>query len=334
MRTLHVVLVIFALAGAGCAYHNPTEPAPIVTPANTTPASIRLVASSRTDYTTAVIATVLTADGRFVASIPIAFTTAAGTVSPTDTTTDLAGSATAIVSTPTSALVSARIGTGLSASIQVAGAMAPLPLPPNTPPPAPPPIPPQPSPQPPPPPPPPTITLAAMSTTAGTRITLSVGPFLSDGTPIRSTAWIFGDGEMATVQTYLVNHTYTTVGTYTVTATAIDALGRHISARATVSVYPAPTLAAFSASLACAQATTSGPVACTVTGLAYGVPLPSALITKVEWDYGDGTLKTTAVPVASYTYQAAGTYTIFATVTANVTTPPSATTATATLTVK
>src|SRR5206468_9560792 len=120
----------------GCAYNSPAAPATTSVTPSQAPASIRTTASSRSDYTTAVTATVLTADGRFVPGIPIGFSTASGTVSTAATTTDANGSATTIVNTPANTTVTVTIG-AISTTVQVTGAAPPSTGPPSPPIPAP-----------------------------------------------------------------------------------------------------------------------------------------------------------------------------------------------------
>ena len=47
-----------------------------------------------------------------------------------------------------------------------------------------------------------------------------------------------------------------------------------------------------------------------------GVVQPSSTVSQVAWDFGDGSNPATDVPVASHVYAGAGTYTVFAAVTA------------------
>lgn len=91
---------------------------------------------------------------------------------------------------------------------------------------------------------------------------------------------------------------------------------------------PAPTLAA---TLSCTPVTHGSPTPCNVTATYGGVPLASAAVTNVDWDWGDGVATSTAVPVSTRTYVNAGSYTVLAVVTA--TTVDGAKTATGTKTI-
>lgn len=324
--------LIFAAACllSACAYHAPDAPTTTTPPPSTAAAEIRLVASSRPDFTTAVSAEVLTAQQRFVPNAAIAFAVAAGTVSPAQTTTDANGMATAIVNSSVTTTITATLGT-ISASVQVLGASAPTPPTPPTPPPTQPPIPPTPpSPGPPPPPlPPATISLANSTETAGISTVFSVGAFMG-GQAITSTTWTFGDGTSGSVVGGAVSHTFTAAGTYTVNVTATDTLGRTATSSAQAVVSPAPVPptppptppATFAASLTCVTGTTSTPTDCNVSGTYGGVPVASNAFT-VDWDWGDG-VQTHTAPLGLHTYAQSGTYLIVANVTPTVGTPSSA----------
>lgn len=314
------LLLLLASLSTACAYHAPDAPTPIVVVPSTTPASIRLVSGSRPDYTTGVIATVLTADGHGVPNVSLTFTTALGTVTPAQTTTDAEGHATTLVSTPSATTVSATAGT-LTTSIQVPGASAPGPLPPIQ-------IPPTPAPIPPPPPapaptpiPPPafTVSLASITTTAGSSVSLNANPSV----PIVSAAWTFGDGLTQTTLSNVVAHVWTTAGAYTLSVVATDILGRTAGTSATVTVAaivvppppPPPPLPTLTPVLTCTVALHV--VVCNVTASYGSTALLSSATTRVDWDFGDGFAQTVlGSPLNTRTYGSAGTYTIFATVTA------------------
>ena len=300
MRTIARVSAAAALAvlATGCAYKSPVAPVtPSPTPSSAA-ASIRAATSSRNDYTTAVVATVLTADGHFVAGIPIGFATTSGTVSTSLTTTDANGSATTIVTSAANTTVTITIGL-LTTSVQVVGASAPstgAPLPPTTPP------------------PPPSVTpiaiINAPSTAAtGTSINLGVsGPALG-----QTWLWNFGDGTTAQTSAFTTTHTYGTAGIYNITVSAAGVT----TGNASITVSnpagsAAPTLAVTVTCTATAHAT---PVVCNVSAVTYGTTtIPSASVTAVSWDWGDGNRG--AGLFAINTYANPGTYTVVTTVTA------------------
>ena len=71
-------------------------------------------------------------------------------------------------------------------------------------------------------------------------------------------------------------------------------------------------------SLTCTAKAALTPTPCNVTARFDGATLPSAKVTNVDWDWGDGVPvpPQTTVPATTHTYSVAGSYTIFATVTA------------------
>lgn len=82
----------------------------------------------------------------------------------------------------------------------------------------------------------------------------------------------------------------------------------------TPALCPAPTL---TASLTCTPRPSGSPTPCNVTASWGSTPLHGAAITEVIWDWADGTaVETTAAPINAHTYAQAGTYTIYAAVTA------------------
>ena len=125
--------------------------------------------------------------------------------------------------------------------------------------------------------------------------------------------WSFGDGmwhNTTDAAERNVTHTYAAAGTYTVSLTASNAVGSDTSIRTdyiTVSAAPVPPVANFIAN------TTSGtaPLAILFNDTSTGSP------TAWNWSFGDGAWHNTtdaAERNATYTYAAAGTYTVNLTV--------------------
>lgn len=300
-----MIPALLAAFAAGCAYQQPAQPTPVTSTVNMSPASIRATASSRSDYTTLVTATVLTVEGRFVAGIPIGFATGNGTVSTAATVTDANGSATTIVNTPTTTMVTITIGV-LSNSIQVQGSSAPTTGP--TPPPITPPTPPTPTPN--------AIINAPSTVTTGTAITLGVSAPANGQT----WTWNFGDGGTTQTTAFTTTHTYTTAGVYTIMVSAPGIATGSATITATSGLVPM---------MNCTVPATHAAVTCTISATYNGAALPSSSITKVDWDWGDGFTNTTSgssAPTSSHTYASAGTYTVFATVTATTSDGKSVTT--------
>jgi PKD repeat protein len=120
--------------------------------------------------------------------------------------------------------------------------------------------------------------------------------------------WNFGDGSMDTGR--IVNHTFTSPGTYTVAVTVMDAAGSVASAARAVTVanVAAPTVTL--------TVTPNLPVAGHDTTLTATATAASGHgIVRYVWNFGDGTTTTTTGPTATMVYQRAGTYVATVTVT-------------------
>jgi PKD repeat protein len=129
--------------------------------------------------------------------------------------------------------------------------------------------------------------------------------------PIVSYDWDFGDRSRATGRT--VNHAYEVPGTYVVTLTISDALGRSASTSQSINVSPGinPT-AVF----------TFSPAEPVVNqrvhfNAAQSTPAPGREIDSYVWDFGDGSPKGSGMQT-SHVYTRAGTYRVLLTVTDDV----------------
>ena len=120
------------------------------------------------------------------------------------------------------------------------------------------------------------------------------------------------------------NCTYTTAGTFTARVTAKNG---SFSGTGTTSI--TVNAAMFVVSLSCTAGAAGSLTNCNVTTSYAGSPLPGAAVTKVVWDWADGSPLDTALnsPVRSHTYAAPGNFTVFATVTANTAGGPQTTSA-------
>jgi PKD repeat protein len=129
--------------------------------------------------------------------------------------------------------------------------------------------------------------------------------------PIVSYAWDFGDGNKGSGRT--VNHEFDTPGTYVVTLTISDALGRSASISQSVTVTPGlnPT-AVFVFSPTTPEVNT--PVFFNASG---STPAPGRDITNFRWDFGDGSPAGSGRQV-SHTFTRTGTFTVTLTVTDDV----------------
>ncbi|WP_109505942.1 PKD domain-containing protein [Nocardioides speluncae] len=124
-----------------------------------------------------------------------------------------------------------------------------------------------------------------------------------DGT-IASYSWDFGDGSPAGSGA-TPDHTYAADGTYDVTLTVTDNLGRTASQTLEVSVLNESPVADFSA--------TPSELSVSVDGT--DSDDPDGSIASYAWNFGDG--NTDTGPTASHTYAASGTYNVTLTVTDN-----------------
>ncbi len=131
-----------------------------------------------------------------------------------------------------------------------------------------------------------------------------------DGT-IVSYSWDFGDGNTNTGLTPSNSHTYATVGTYTVSLTVTDDGGATNTDTTTATIDPVvddnipPT--------ADPNGPYTGIVGSAVTFDGSGSSDSDGTIASYSWNFGDGNTGTGVSP--SHTYTAAGSYTVFLTVT-------------------
>ena len=130
---------------------------------------------------------------------------------------------------------------------------------------------------------------------------------LPGGSAIASYAWDFGDGNTSTEQN--PTHVYNTAGTYTVSLTVTDGDGN--SAAETKTDYVTVDQAV--APIADFSGTPTSGLAPLTVNFSDLSTAGSGTITSYAWDFGDGGSSTEQNP--SYTYNAAGTYTVSLTVT-------------------
>lgn len=279
IQNLLAVVVCGSLTAA-CAYHNPTAPTRDTTPAALTPASIQLTAATRSDRALDVTATVLSADGRHVPGVDVAFSVnAGGAVSPTRATTDDSGNARTVLTT-TSAQTSISAAAGaLASSVAVVGTGS-VPSPTPTPAPQPAPIP---NPLPP---------------TAPLAFTITGDPWpghtlfftLSSSTAARSD-WTFGDGSPV-VTTGAANgfmtHVYAGTGFYPVSVVVTDTQGHVSTLSGTAGILTSPPEIPQVALTCVVGNKTNVPTACSVIVTVGGVDVTAQVATDaVHWEFGD-----------------------------------------------
>jgi chitodextrinase len=130
--------------------------------------------------------------------------------------------------------------------------------------------------------------------------------------PVVSYTWDFGDGRTATGRT--TSHTYNIAGTYVVTLRIADTIGSSgIASRAvTVDAGDSPkTSFLFSP-------TTPKPLDVVNFNAAESKAAAGRTIRSYEWDFGDGTRKTTTTATTTHDFSAAGVYTVTLVVTDDV----------------
>ena len=205
-----------------------------------------------------VTAVVTDEGGNTLSGVPVTFSTDRGTVSPSSTTTDASGVATATLSTTGTAKIRATAGTVQSAEITVpvnARALA-------------------------------SFTASPSSANAGVPVNFTVTPTANAN--ISNVVIDFGDGTSTNLGAIgaaaTVPHTYRSPGTYTATARATDGTGDTSSLSTTVLIGALPV------TLSAAPATPT--VGQPVTFTASGIPA-TAQVERYEWTFDDGTPMTT-----------------------------------------
>jgi len=314
MTVLRIAVTVAVLGtAAACAYHSPSEPTSSGTTSTanaTTPTQLTLgtlPGNGAQGGTATVTARVQSANGTPVPDVPVTFTTSFGAISPTRVLTGVDGRATATLFAEGTAEVTASAA-GLSAQSLVAAqapvvTTTPTPTPAPTPTPSPTPVPP--------------AVVINVSGSATTGVPLAFG--VSSSATGVTWNWAFGDGGVAQTTAFGTTHAYAKAGVYTATVSALGTSTASATITVTDPVAPAPTpAAALAATLTCTPGTHgTTATACNVTLTYGGAALPSGSVTNVAWDWGDSVTTTSTTAVSTHTYANAGTYTVFATVTAN-----------------
>jgi PKD repeat protein len=120
--------------------------------------------------------------------------------------------------------------------------------------------------------------------------------------------WDFGDGTQDLTNTFVYGKTYASVGTYTVTLTAVSSTGCTSTYSSTVTVTPSA-----SASF------TYTPNTCGSLAIAFNSS-GSVSASSYLWNFGDGNTSTSANP--THTYAASGSYTVTLTINGTTTSAP------------
>jgi hypothetical protein len=228
-----------------------------------------------TGGSSSVTATVVDGSGMPLPTIPLTFSTTAGTLAPPTAKTDANGVAQVTLTTGQPATVTATIGATGSASGNlgagttgtVAVTVAPRPLPSVS------------------------ITPSANPTAqAVTTFTISAVPAANSGTTIQNVSINFGDGSRAVdlgagsgAGAVVAQHQYQSAGTFTVMATAVDSGGASASASAVIIVAAAQPLGVVIG----AAPPVVGATSTIYTFTATATPA-TAVIGSYTWNFGDG----------------------------------------------
>jgi len=162
----------------------------------------------------------------------------------------------------------------------------------------------------------PTISSPAVSVN-GASVTVSGVATPGSGCSIVSVTWTWGDGQSSSTSSFPASHTYASVGTYSISATAHQSDGQTASASTSVKVAlpspcGAPTISLQAPSVGDLSVTANG---VTAPGSANGLSSPGSgcTISSIAWSWGDGQSTTSFFP-ASHLYGRAGSYSLTATV--------------------
>jgi hypothetical protein len=153
------------------------------------------------------------------------------------------------------------------------------------------------------------LTTSTQTPSVGSPTIFTISATPTTGNAITSVTVNFGDGTQTTLSgnTTSVQHSYTTAGTYSVTATATDSSGA-TGAASTVIVVGSATTATFTFS-------PDAPAVNTAVSFDATSSTSSSTITNYQWNFGDGTTGSGVRATKTGGYTTAGTYTVTLTVT-------------------
>jgi hypothetical protein len=250
---------------------------------------------------TAITATVLDGSGKPLASIPVTFSSTAGTLTANALKTDQEGNAMTTLRTSLAATVTAAVSADGSVSGSVGNAptgttsvtVAPRPQP--------------------------TVSVTpSPNPTAGavTTFTISVAPAANSGTGIQNLTIAFGDGARlnlgaASGTNIVVQHVYEVAGTYTVSVTAVDTAGASATASSVIIVAPAVPM---TVAIEFAPPIVSG--GSTIFTFVATVQPATVMAATYQWNFGDGSASLTTNKQIAHTFRnGGGPYTVQVTVT-------------------
>jgi hypothetical protein len=224
-------------------------------------------------------AVVSDASGNRMSSVPVTFTTDAGVLATTSATTDGNGEARSSLSTTSKARVTASVVGGTSTSLT-----ATLDIPVRV---------------------GPTVTVLAPSANIvpGVPAVFAVS-ITAGGAAVRSAVIEFGDGDrqaLSTSGTSTVTHVYASSGTYLVTAEVTDTAGESATATTSVSVQSVGVTVSMTVSPTTITTAVPAEFSATATTTPSG-----ATVERYEWDFGDGSVRTTSGGSTSHLYTLGG----------------------------
>jgi adhesin/invasin len=211
--------------------------------------------------TSIITARVEDASGTGLAGIPVTFTTDAGSLSPSSSTTDTTGNATTTLTTSRAAKVTANVA-GKTADVSIG-------LNPRT-----------------------GITLAGPATpvSAGVPVTFTVG--VGSTANVRDVTIDFGDGDRRSLGAIsgstTIQHTYIEAGTFSVSATAIEASGFTETVSTAVTILPGQPPAVI------ITASNNNPSVGETVIFTATVSGATSTVLRYEWNFGNGAVPATA----------------------------------------
>jgi len=246
------------------------------------------------------IAVVNDSSGNRLAGVPVSFTTDAGVLAQTSVISDGNGEARSSLNTTAKSRVTASIvgGTGTAGAL-TASLDIPVRVGPTV-----------------------TVSAPAASLVPGVAATFTV-TVTAGGAAVRTATIDFGDGgsqSVATAGASTAAHVYAHSGTFIVRAAATDTAGETTTATASVSVQAV--IVTVTMTVSPTPITTTAPAE--FSAIATTTPT-GATIERYEWDFGDGSARTTSGPSTSHLYTLGAGRRYFVTVRAVTTTGASGT---------
>jgi hypothetical protein len=235
-----------------------------------------LPASGGTVQLTAVVSD---ASGNRLAGVPVNFTTDAGLLTMNSVTTDANGEGRTSLTTTSTASVTASVAGGSGEAVSVKLSI-PVRVGPSV-----------------------TISVPSASLVPGVPAAFDV-TVTAGGAVVKTATIDFGDGATQSISTSgrsTVTHIYNSSGMYTVTAVVTDSVGESATALSTVNVQQVVVTVALSVSPTTVTTTAPAEFSATVT-----VTPAGSTVGRYEWDFGDGSGRTTSSNTTNHLYTSGG----------------------------